>query len=247
MTEKMHFIFDFDGILGDTEFEVSKITHALAAERGVEPLNVLDVHAQFSGYPTAYKFNGIAEAAGTAFSEQALEELHVQHEAKKAALYEKAIPLVSGIIPVLESLQSQGHVLSVATSNPTPIARSAVEKAGLSKYFNDRVFGCDTKEQKKPAPHCYEQAIAANQNLNGPMLNIGIEDSVSGMHAAAKACAYTIGLIDNRFGAADMAAQKIADMKAAGASIVIRDYDAFRGAIPVRRYGFNHGKSARPT
>lgn len=244
----MHIIFDFDGILGDTEFEVSKITLALAVEAfkdtpyadAVNKITPMDVHAKFSGQPTPVKFNGIAGLVGAPdFSDAAWQVLHDAHEAGKAALYKGvAIPLLEGVLPLLEQLKKDGHILSVATSNPTETAKNAVKSAGLSHIFNERVHGCDTREQKKPQPYCYEQAIKAVEAEFGPQYSVGVEDSVGGLEASVKACDFSIGLIDHRFNVDGIDQLKIAQMKEMGADAVIRSYAEFKNVLPQRRYGF---------
>ena len=228
---KYHLIFDFDGVLGDTEYDTSLITRQLAAEHGFV-LPVAEVHRLFSGYSAAIKFNGIAAACGGHFNEAEIEALVLRHEAQKKALYTRpAFPLVEGVITILDKLKSTGHRLSVATSNADEIAKLAVEKAGLSKYFNDRVFGCNTAEEKKPNPYCYQNAItAAEQDMPG-LMSIGIEDSIGGLTASVQACDFSIGLLDSRFGNGRAAFQKTAEMSQLGAFKVIRNYKTFQRAL----------------
>lgn len=222
---RVHYIFDLDGTLLNTEFEVSCITQQIAARHGYD-LPAQYVHQHLAGAAPSDKFRAIAAACGhDSIDEDLLLAMSAAHEAQKKALYNREhIPLVTGADAVLQALHAEGHLLSVATSNTTSIARQALEKTGLLPFFVDRVYGADSTKSghKKPDPAVYLMAI---EQSGARLPVIAIEDSASGAIAAAAAGAYTIAILDDMFGYGHMAAAKSAELRTAGADRVIRQFD----------------------
>jgi HAD superfamily hydrolase (TIGR01509 family) len=224
-----HFIFDMDGTLIDTEFEVSKITQQIVADKGFDVAPEI-VHQLFSGYPSREKFQGTAGLLGGRIAEEDIPQMSARHEDMKKALYKKEhVPLVRGIPELLAHLNLRADFLSVATSASKETADIAIEKAGLTKFFNGRVFGSDSSPsgKKKPAPDVYLHAMAVfSEALPGLTVEtIAIEDSVAGV-AAAKAAGIgvIIGYVDPYFGGAEAAIKRTQDMKSAGATAILRDF-----------------------
>lgn len=229
-----------DGTLIDTEFEVSKITQQIAADKGFD-VPPETVHQLFSGYPSREKFQGIAGLLGGRIAEEDIPEMSERHEAMKKALYQKeGVPVVEGVVALLEHLELSRHFMSVATSAPKSTAELALEKGGLTKYFNGRVFGSDSSPsgKKKPDPAVYLHAMAefAKENPAVVFETVAIEDSVAGVAAAKAAGVQTIiAYMDPYFGDGDASVKRAEDLKSAGATAILRDLrdiQSFLAALP---------------
>jgi HAD superfamily hydrolase (TIGR01509 family) len=228
----MHIIFDLDGTLLDTEFEMAKIISDLAKEKGCV-ISADDVFTRYTGLGAKAKFIKIAEECGVKLSDAEITELARRHEDEKHKLELPGTPspaFVPGAPELLDSLEKEGNTLSLASSNPSEITKGALDKVGLRRHFNDRVYGPDNSGGKpKPDPGVYLAAMAAAPQLT---TRIVVEDSTAGIAAGHAAGGYVIARLDPRFGTGAIARAKIAEFKKAGADVVIRDYKDLEKNLP---------------
>jgi len=218
-----HVIFDLDGTIFDTEYEVSRITADLARDKGFV-ISADDVFRDFSGLGTHAKFSGIAQKFDAILSEAELKELDFQHEQRKQQIYlADKIPVVPGIPGVLQALTEAGHTLSIGSSNPSGRSRLGLTKTGLVHHFEPRIYGPDlVGGLKKPDPAVFLLAMKENGSTAA---NIVVEDTEPGMEAGRAAGAYVIAYLDPRFGEGDVAATKSGSFRKAGANVIIRAFD----------------------
>ncbi len=226
----MNFIFDLDGTLCDTEFEVSKITATLANEKGCA-ISAEDVHLRFAGLRSREKFAAIAADRHVKLSDDDLTYLADEHERLKGLIYSRdEVPVIDGVPETLAVIENAGIKMSVASSNPSDVSRRGLSKSGLSKHFNGRVYGSDhVNDRKKPDPAVFHYAMA-NDNM-APDDTIIVEDSLSGIKAGHLSGAFVVALMDARF-KGRIAQQKAKEMKAAGANAVIRSFDQLKKFLP---------------
>lgn len=226
-----HVIFDLDGTIFDTEFEVSRITAELAADRGCA-LSPEDVFCQFAGLGCEDKFAGIAHAAGMCFTSAEITDLTLAHEDLKQQIYYRdRLPVVPGVPEVLQALSAAGDILSIGSSNPTARSRLGLEKEGLIDYFGSRLYGPDLVDgRKKPDPAIFLHAMRANGSST--QNTVVIEDTEPGIVAGRAAGAFVIAYLDPRFGDGTMAFEKEASMRMAGADAVVRHFRDVLNLIP---------------
>ncbi|MBW7910249.1 MAG: HAD family phosphatase [Alphaproteobacteria bacterium] len=175
-----HVIFDLDGTIFDTEFEVSKITAELAADRGCA-MTAEDVFRQFAGLGCEDKFAGIAHAAGMCFTSAEITELTLLHEDRKQQIYYREhLPVVAGVPDVLKALSAAGDILSIGSSNPSARSRLGLQKENLLDHFGSRIYGPDLVDgRKKPDPAIFLLAMRANGSSTTN--TIVIEDTEPGL------------------------------------------------------------------
>lgn len=226
-----HIVFDLDGTIFDTEFEVSRITAELAADRGCA-MAADDVFCQFAGLGCEDKFSGIAHAAGMCFTSAELTQLTLLHEDRKQQIYYRArLPVVPGVPEVLNALSAAGDILSIGSSNPTARSRLGLEKEGLLDHFGSRIYGPDLVDgRKKPDPAIFLLAMRANGSSTTN--TIVIEDTEPGIVAGRSAGAFVIAYLDPRFGQGAAAMEKEKSMRMAGADAVVRDFRDVLNFIP---------------
>jgi len=226
-----HIIFDLDGTIFDTEFEVSRITAELAADRGCA-MSPEDVFCRFAGLGCEDKFAAIAHAAGMCFTPAEINELTLAHEDRKQQIYyRERLPVVPGVPDVLQALSAAGDILSIGSSNPTARSRLGLEKEVLADYFGARIYGPDLVDgRKKPDPAIFFHAMHANGSST--QNTIVIEDTEPGIVAGRAAGAFVIAYLDPRFGTGNMALEKQKSMHLAGADAVVRDFHDVLNFIP---------------
>jgi len=229
--KQRHIIFDLDGTIFDTEFEVSRITAELAADRCCA-MSPEEVFQRFAGLGCEDKFAGIAHAAGMCFTPAEITDLTLAHEdLKQQIYYGERLPVVPGVPEVLQALSSAGDILSIGSSNPTGRSRLGLEKEGLIDHFGSRLYGPDLVDgRKKPDPAIFLYAMRANGSST--QNTIVIEDTEPGIVAGRAAGAFVIAYLDPRFGSGAVAVEKEKSMRLAGADAVVRDFREVLGFIP---------------
>jgi HAD superfamily hydrolase (TIGR01509 family) len=226
-----HVIFDLDGTIFDTEFEVALITAELAAARGCA-LSAEEIFRRFSGHGCEDKFAGIAHAAGMCFTAAEIADLARAHEDRRHQLYyRERLPVVAGVPEVLQALSAAGDILSVGSGNPTARTRIGLEKEGLIGHFGSRLYGPDVVGgRKKPDPAIFLHAMCVNGSST--QNTVVIEDTETGIVAGRAAGVFVIAYLDPRFGTGMEAIEKEKSMRLAGADAVVRDFQEVLRFMP---------------
>jgi beta-phosphoglucomutase-like phosphatase (HAD superfamily) len=171
-------IWDFDGVLIDSE------PHHIEAE--TETLKhfgfrlTRSVALEYLGVKLEDYFSDIADRFNINAS---VDEMISSHYNTLIRYYREVFPLVPHAVEVLEELKS-GYIMSVATSREKQLARLAMERFSLLKYFGSVVYGDDVK-QGKPDPEPF--LTVAKQMDVSPESAVVVEDSSSGVKAAIDA------------------------------------------------------------
>ncbi len=243
--QSRHIIFDLDGTLLDTEYEVACITADLATEQGCA-ISADEVFRDFSGLGSREKFTEIAESRGVVLSDATLDTLSRLHEERKGELSKgSTLPVNPHVPETLEDLKQAGDVISLCSSNPTQRSKLCLETAGLSAYFNERVYGPDlVAGRKKPDPASY--LLAMEENGSDAANTVVVEDSEPGIVAGKKAHAFVIAYLDPRFGTGVVAEAKKQSFREAGADIVIRDFKDFKAALPQQKPNAPRSRPPKP-
>ncbi|MBM3724154.1 MAG: HAD family phosphatase [Acidobacteria bacterium] len=166
-------LFDFDGVLADSEpihyecwIEILRpfgltMTYEWYCQRciGVSDRRMIEVLASLANPP--------ADA----------EELYAQYPAKKAIFRQRMLaapPIFPSTLDLIGELK--GHKLAVVTSSGESEVAPILEQAGLLHRFETCVFGGDV-ERLKPAPDPYLLA-ARRLGVTRPLV---VEDSEAGL------------------------------------------------------------------
>ena len=219
-------IFDLDGTLVDTEYEIAAFTADLANEKGC-PLDAQTAFRRYAGVSFKDKFNVIAGCHGRSFSADEMKVMHKDYTARKVAMYKDPnIPMISGAKELVTRLASDPDVtLSLASSNETPRSRAVLSAIGLAGYFGERVYGSDMASGlKKPDPTIHMLAIKNRSDA------IVVEDSIPGVVAAkAAGASFVVAYVDPRLSGENK--QRYQEYIDAGADMIIDNYDDFEERV----------------
>lgn len=181
-----YIFFDLDGTLADNLSAMYQIYANFLSEFSLQATK-----AEFDSLngPSLREIVGILKKRyGLEPSE---EELYQMYEEKLADGYKTLIPPMPFAQEVLEHFAAQKAVVVLVTSAPEPLAKSFLQRMQWEGYFTAFVFGNEV-QHSKPNPEIYQRAI---EKIGSPQTRIfAVEDSPSGVKAAAAAGLHTIAL-----------------------------------------------------
>jgi HAD superfamily hydrolase (TIGR01509 family) len=183
-------IFDFDGILVDTEWAIYQAWKRTFEAHGQHL--PLDVYTRCIGsdFATWSPKTHLEELTGRAFDWHDLDTRR-QHEIEAELTHEGPM---HGAIELLEFLQKAEIPTAVASSSSPRWVHGWLERLDLAKNFRAVVCRGDAP-RIKPAPDLFLEA--AKQLNTAPEHCLVIEDSMNGLKAAKAACMPT-WVIPNR-------------------------------------------------
>lgn len=183
-------LFDFDGILVDTEWAIYEAWYRTFRAHG-HPLP-LEVYTQCIGsdFDTWSPKAHLEELTGRSFDWHQLDEAR-QIEIRRDL--EQAGPM-PGVVPLLERLHHEGIPSAVVSSSSHAWVDGWLEKLGLASYFKAVVCRGDAP-RIKPAPDLWLEAL---RQLDLPANRcLAIEDSLNGVKSA-KAAGLRVWAVPNR-------------------------------------------------
>lgn len=181
-------IFDFDGLILDTEWPVYQSWVELYDEMGAE-------------LPFETWAGIIGTSSGEHFDPLALLESHVgplpERQAvaqrRRAREHELVLqqPVLPGVVDYLNTAYQRGLKLGLASSSNLDWVGGHLERLGLRHYFQ-AVHTSDDVERTKPDPALFQLAL---QSLKvRPEHAIVLEDSPNGVTAARRAGIFTVAV-----------------------------------------------------
>ncbi|MGD0784900.1 MAG: HAD family phosphatase [Sedimentisphaerales bacterium] len=181
-------IFDFDGVISDSEPCHFAATNKVLADFGIQ-LSQEEYYAEYLGFTDYELFEVVKERRKTDYKGASIEDLI----AKKAVFFEETIRqtdhLIEGIPELIEKLKSSKVKIAIYSGALPADIKIMLEDSGLSDYF-DVIVTADDVAKGKPDPQGY---LLALEKLNGSDAAISakqcvvIEDSHWGIVAAKKA------------------------------------------------------------
>jgi HAD superfamily hydrolase (TIGR01509 family) len=187
MTRPAAIIFDFDGVLLESEFEGNREIAALLTELG-HRTSVEDALHHYTGLAGTDFIAAIENRIGTPLPP----EFHDRMREKSRRALEEGIAAVVGAAEFVQSLPAD-LPRAVASSSSTRWIRGHLDHLGLGGAFGDHVYsGREHVERGKPAPDLYLFAAA---QLGVPIGDsVILEDSRVGATGALASGARVIGL-----------------------------------------------------
>lgn len=182
-------IFDFDGILVNSEIVLVKLWVKAAAEYNYSFPEEIFNHClgrtwqdikqiQLDHFGVDYPFDAIYKNVREYF---------------KLEIDKNGLPLVPGVLEVRQFLEDSHIEMAVASSTYRDEVLYRMERAGLDHLFKN-VLGGDDIKNSKPAPDIFLKAAGALQAP--PSDCLVIEDSESGV-MAAKAAGMKVVMVQN--------------------------------------------------
>jgi beta-phosphoglucomutase len=191
-------VFDFDGVIANSEpLHLQAFQQALA-EEGIE-LTGRDYYARYLGYDDVGMFQALARDRGIAMSDRHVTALVARKGARLQAMMHAGSVLFPG---------AADFVRHAAEAVPIAIASGAlrheideiIEAAGLASLFTAVVASGDTPESK-PSPAPYLLAFDRLRRFTGRDLDarrsVAIEDSKWGLESARGAGLRCVGVTNS--------------------------------------------------
>ncbi len=170
-------IFDMDGLMFDSERVARDLWFDIARRRGYSISN--DVYLSILGTNIKATMSILQHALGPDAPVAAMQE--EKQLALEDAVRLKTVPLKSGLIELLDALETLGLRKAVGTSSPHALARLKLGTYGLLPRF-EHIVGGDQVSHAKPAPDIF-LAVAEKIGVE-PAQCVVLEDSENGVRAA---------------------------------------------------------------
>ncbi|HEX6661174.1 MAG TPA: HAD family phosphatase [Sphingomicrobium sp.] len=187
MTSFDAIIFDFDGVLLESEFEGNKQLAELLTDLG-HRTSIEDAIRNFVGYSGPQFIEAIEEWVGGPLPP----EFHERRREQSVRALQEGVRAVVGAVDFVQSLPSKLPI-ALASSSSTRWLHAHLAHLGLVEAFGDHVYsGREHVERGKPDPDLY--LFAARQLGVDIARCIILEDSEVGVTGAVASGARVIGL-----------------------------------------------------
>ncbi len=178
-------IFDFDGLILETEEPIFQSWQELYQENG--------------GRLSYYDWAGIIGTAEASFDPAVAleaqlgyrldwETLGLKRRQRELELISRQ-PLLPGVVEMLRDAHHLGLKVGLASSSDCRWVTGHLQRLGLLDYF-DSIIGSDDVRQTKPNPELYQRALAELGLQQGEV--VVFEDSPNGALAAKRAGLYCV-------------------------------------------------------
>ena len=173
-------IFDFDGLLADTEIISLKVYQELLKDFGI-PFTEETYSREYSGHREEENVQRFLDTYDLPWNfDQTLEKVYEL----EARILVKGVNLKKGAKNLLAFLQREGIPIALATSSVESRARMILDSNGIRSLFDHLVFAKDVK-RSKPYPDIFLKACSDLNVL--PENCLVLEDSEAGIEAAYRA------------------------------------------------------------
>lgn len=181
-------IFDFDGVLLESEYAGNRHLAELLTELGFET-SVEDALTHYTGLSGRSFLDAIEERIGAALPS----EFYERRAEEDARVLSEGLVEVQGAIGFVRSLPP-ALPKAVASSSSTHWIRTHLKHLGLEEAFGGHIYsGKEHVERGKPAPDLYLHAAEAiGIDIQQAVV---IEDSEVGAKGAVASGAHVIGLV----------------------------------------------------
>jgi beta-phosphoglucomutase len=230
-------IFDFDGVIADSEPLHLRAYQAVLQPEGIE-LDKKDYFERYLGYDDAELFQTLAKDRGITVDAVMID----RWIASKSRIVGKMLSDQSVLFPGAAAcirMFAARLPLAIASGAIEPEIVMVLEHAGLKPCFG-AIASASDGVRGKPAPDLYLLAIAKlRERLNGqtsesfvPSSCVAIEDSHWGIEAARRAglrcVAVTHTYPASELGAADLVIDRLSDLAVSDVEKIIGDNDLAR-------------------
>ena len=180
-------IFDLDGVLVDSEPRYAIALNRVVVKEGAEPLTE-DESRSLIGTTVEDTWNAIKEMRSLTKPFEYYLGIYSQ---TLIEIFREGLELQPGAMDVVRAVRDRGLPLGLATSSRRAWVDVQLEVVGVNNMFDAVVTG-DEVQNGKPSPEIY---LSAAHLLSVPPAEcLAIEDSPSGVAAAAGAGMYTVAV-----------------------------------------------------
>ena len=188
-------VFDFDGVIANSEPLHFRAFREVLARRGVE-LTEPDYYTRYLGFDDLGAFRAIAKDRGRTWSAGELTSLTADKAERMEALERDASVLFPGAADAIRRAAAAVPI-AIASGALGAEIRRVLDGASLTHHFKAIVAAEDTAAGK-PAPDPYQRAVALlSKSVDDTVLAadcVAIEDSRWGIASARAAGLLTVGV-----------------------------------------------------
>jgi HAD superfamily hydrolase (TIGR01509 family) len=172
-------LFDCDGVIVDSEGPTFLMLQAEFAAHGL-PLTLHELETDWIG-TTAEALHLRARAAGASLPDDWVTDFYARLDQRLT----EGVPLIPGILTVLDTLDQARIPYAVCSNGPMPKMQITLGQHGLLPRLNGHWYSGQALGRPKPAPDVYLHAAAALGIA--PSDAVVVEDSPTGARAARAA------------------------------------------------------------
>lgn len=169
-------IFDFDGLLMDTETTLLQSWQYEWQQWGLT-LSTVGFFADHGGNTNADRYQKLAQAVGADYDQDASDQRRNRYRRQ----LHQALPLRAGIRDWLDQARQGSIPLAIASSSPRSWIDEHLERVGVLNYFDGITTG-EEVTRHKPDPEIYE--LAVSRLAMPPTAVVAVEDTAHGVIAA---------------------------------------------------------------
>lgn len=183
-------IFDFDGLILDTETPEVLVWQSIYQDHGFE-LPVHEWEKTVGGYGLS-NFDAAEHLAGLSSGE--LDPVSLRSRYRKAAdEIIHASPVLPGVVPLIEQARDMGLKVSIGSSSPHSWVDTHAKRLGIFHYFDHVICADDVAPGRtKPNPDIYLKAL--EQLDIKKEAAVVFEDSLNGVLAARRAGIFVVAV-----------------------------------------------------
>ncbi len=212
-------IFDFDGVVADTEtvfahFDCGLLNDVLSAANAEERVTFQDLRAM-AGYREEDKLASIARRFNLDLSPYEQEFLDKRNAARKTLFRDNPVPLGKNLEPFLSTLNGR---YALGTNKLASKLLPDMKIMNISDLFAV-VVTCEPPLRKKPAPDVLLEAASRLGATPEECAYVG--DNMIDLEAAKAANMQAVGFVIE---GKNTQPQRVKDLQAGGADIVIDDF-----------------------
>ena len=188
-------VFDFDGVIADTEPLHFRGFRDVLAEEGVT-LSETDYYARYLGYDDVGAFRAIGTDHGRTWAIDHVAELVMRKAARVEAL-ERDVPVLFPGAEAAIRRAADAVPLAIASGALGAEIRRVLDRADLTRYFA-AIVAAEDAPASKPAPDPYRRAVVRLADAIGGALRavdcVAIDDSRWGIESARAAGLRTVAI-----------------------------------------------------
>ncbi len=215
-------IFDFDGVIADSEIIALAELQVSLAEYGI----AVDWHTLLE------KFLGASVKQIIAFAEARIgrpvdPDFQKDWYVRLFDRYRRELKPMTGAEAMLDRLEAAGIDYCIASGGSYKRLGVALQAIGFADRFEGRAFSAESVEHGKPAPDLF--LYAAEKRGAPPADCVVLEDAIAGVTGAGRAGMRVIGFVGGSHleGARSLHAERL---RAAGAASVLTGLSGFEAA-----------------
>ncbi|NQU79878.1 HAD family phosphatase [Candidatus Woesearchaeota archaeon] len=178
-------IFDFDGVIVDTETGKFNDFKVVLEQNGVDTSGI-----EFSEFIGKKRSFFLRERFPDFSDDKVLEIVEELHKAQSRKIQDYKI--IEGLKELLEFLKSRDYSIAICTGSGGEFVNFVLDYNSINHYFDIKITG-DMVAVSKPDPECFE--VALEQLKCESAEAIVIEDSAAGVAAAKKIGCNVFGLL----------------------------------------------------